>query len=361
MAAPTTPASHGTVTVVLAAHGEAETAGFLENFMVGHRTLGHVSEVVALPAPVRWAICLLAAVRKRLGGCTGSPHNALTRRQAQALEAQLAAGAGAIPCQVVPAFGSSLPLLEDVVAEMATGSLRVVVSMMPIDSRLACGRLCHELAAHAVDAAGPGSAGGVGAAGQVRVLARLWEDRAFVAVNVDHVFTQLELPENSERCALVLVMHGTLVRDTRGQTPDFHTGMAEATAYAGRLREAFATDPRSPFTRIEVAHLNHDVGGEWTRPTLQEVLQRLAGEGVDAVAAYPCEYLVEGSDTVGKVADALAASPIRRTQRLACLNDAPAFIDFLAQRVQALAGPDADIAARRCDACPLGRDRKAGG
>ncbi len=327
------------VTVILAAHGEAETPGFRENFLVGHRTLAHVAEVMPLPAPVRLLICAIGAARKRLAGGDGSPHNALTRRQAAALGEQLG-GDTASTFRVLPAFGSSLPRVETLLDAEEADVLRIVLSMTPIDSHLACGRLCHHLSR-------PESL-----AGKVHVLARLWDDRDFIGVNVEHVFSQLELPGNSGRCALVLVMHGTLVRDAKGRVPDFHTGVQESAIYAGRLREALATDPRSPFARIEIAHLNHDVGGEWTRPTLEDVLERLAAEGVDAVAAYPCEYLVDGSDTVGRVADALAASGIRQTQRLSCLNDSPGLVALLAQRVQALVAAPAEGLSRRCDACP---------
>ncbi|MCC5861240.1 MAG: ferrochelatase [Gammaproteobacteria bacterium] len=328
------------VTVILAAHGEAETPGFRENFMVGHRTLSHVAEVMPLPAPLRLAICTMGAARKRFAGGEGSPHNALTRRQAQALDEQLA-GDEANAFRVVPAFGSSLPLVDSLLEGDAAEGLSIVVSMTPIDSHLACGRLCH-LLVHAK-----------ASVGEARVLARFWDDPDFIGVNVEHVFSHLQLPDNSGRCALVLVMHGTLVRDAKGRVPDFHTGLQESVVYARRLREAFATDPRSPFCRIEIAHLNHDVGGEWTRPTLEEVLKGLAAEGVDAVAAYPCEYLVDGSDTVGKVAAALATGGIRQTQRLPCLNDAPGLIALLARRIQVLVSEQMDAPGRHCDACPL--------
>lgn len=331
------------VEVLLAAHGEAETSGLRENFSVGWHTLSHVAEVMPMPAPLRGVICTLAAVRRRLGGGDGSPHNAHTRAQAEALARRLDADA-ALDCEVRAVFGSATPGLEAQLDEApAEGCERVVISMTPIDSRLSCGRACHHLAAGDPAAA-------------TRVIARLWDDPRFVAVNVAHLFSQLELPARAQRCALVLVLHGTLVRDARGCTPGFHTGLEETQAFAARLREAVATDARSPFARIEVGFLNHDVGGEWTRPTLSEVLSALAADGVDAVAAFPCEYLVDGSDTVGKTAAALAAGPIPLAQRVDCLNDAPAFIDYLALRVREVLAGDGAVAPARahCEACPRG-------
>jgi ferrochelatase len=244
--------------------------------------------------------------------------------------------------EVQAAFGSAVPYIEELLDRAGSEvEGRVILSMTPIDSRLSCGRLCHHLLAT------PGEA-------PARVIARLWDDSRFLAVNLAHLFSQLELPARATRCALVLVLHGTLVRDGRGRVPAFHTGLEETKTYAARLREAIATDARTPFARIEVAFLNHDVGGEWTRPTLSEVLEDLAADGVDAVAAYPCEYLVDGSDTVGKVAAILRGGPIAISQRVACLNDSPAFIDYLALRVEeALAGgEDARPGAPSCSRCP---------
>jgi hypothetical protein len=54
------------------------------------------------------------------------------------------------------------------------------------------------------------------------------------------------------------------------------------------------------------------------------------------------------------VATILRSGPIATTQRVACLNDNPAFIDYLALRVEeALAGgDDARPGARSCSRCP---------
>jgi ferrochelatase len=53
--------------VVLAAHGEAETSGFFENYQVSLHTLQRASEVIPVPAPLRHFISSSSSLRKKIG------------------------------------------------------------------------------------------------------------------------------------------------------------------------------------------------------------------------------------------------------------------------------------------------------
>ncbi|MEE4295548.1 MAG: ferrochelatase [Wenzhouxiangella sp.] len=333
-----------TIRVILAAHGEAETAGFLENFLVGWRTLGHAAEVMRLSAPLRLAICTMHGLRKRLTRQSGSPHNANTRNQAKALELSLASQNGA-QFIVDSAFASASPSLNDQIDKASEFDQQVVVSLIPSDSRLSCGLFCHAL----LEAPKHLQQNNV-------VLSRLWESSELIDIHCAHIEARCPPVESGGPSCLLLVLHGTLVRDQQGQKPHFHTGEAEKTFYGQALRAALMSQPEKRWDRIEIAFLNHGVGGQWSAPTLDETLSRLEKEGVNHLVAYACEHLVDGSETA-QLAARLNQSAIAQTHCLPSLNSDPDLIDFLAKRLQsALQQPRT---AMCCDPCPLVTDSAA--
>lgn len=330
------------VRVILAAHGEAASRSWWEHFRVGQRTLGHAAEVIRLPLPLRLLICALGATRKCLSRHGRSPHNALSRQQASALAAELGPG-----FEVEAAFLASPPLLPRVLAQPGESNRQLVCSMMPTDSRLACGQLCRAIGALPADA--PPAA----------VLARLWDDPAFIEVNLEHVLAQAPpAADLAQPAALVLALHGTLLRDRRGVAPGFHTGQWEKERFAVALREALLGAAELPWQRVEIAYLNHGVGGDWSEPSVEHLLQVLGREGVACAHVFPCDYLVEGGETADGLAATLAAAPLSRCERLPCLNAAPVFIRFLAQRIRRVMRGDA--AHTRCDHCPLDQSNTRG-
>ncbi len=326
------------IRIILAAHGEAESAGLTENFGVSWRTLAHASEVMRLPAPLRLAICSAGAVRKRLKGGSGSVHKATTRQQAAALQAALSDDPDA-HYQVEPAFASAPPYLEDAIRIPEDVDRQFLLSMIPTDSRLSCGLICHAL---------PEASTSTQA--RTTVMSRLWEAEDLIAIHCAHIVAHFPQISADGPSCLALVLHGTVVQDERGQPPGFHTGEAEKAAYGEALRAALLAMPERPWQRVEIAYLNHGVGGQWSSPPLPELLSRLESEGVESVVAYACEHLVDGSETVHLPAE-LAARAFSETHCLPCLNTSPLFIEFLAERVRAaLAAPRTALC---CDPCPL--------
>lgn len=331
------------VVVILAAHGEAEGPGLREQFAVSWRTLAHAAEVIPLPAAARVGICGLGALRKRFAGKAGSRHNAMTRAQARGLADALERDGG-MAVQVASAFASADPGVGDVLAAAPADVPILLMSMIPTDSRLSCGIFCRAVAARP---------GGEGAGPAVRPVARLWEDPALVAVHRTHVDAwvethRAELPPR-EDSALVIVLHGTLLAGRDGRPPPFHTGRREKARYGEALRAAFAGPNDSPWRRVEIAFLNHAVGGTWSQPALEDCLADLARDGVRCVYAYPAEHVVESAET-GQLEQVISASPVGRGYCLPCLNDAPEIIAFLADRVRAAV---ASRDAAPCDHCPL--------
>lgn len=332
------------IRIILAAHGEAETAGLAENFRVGWHTLAHAAGVMRLPAPLRLAICASGALRKRLKGGPGSAHNALTRQQAQALQ-QVLSDDNVVRYEVQPAFASAPPYLEDEVTTVAAADRQIVLSMIPTDSRLSCGLSCHAMLA-----------AGAAVRERTTVLARLWDAPELTKIHCAHIAAEFPARRSGGSCCLVLVLHGTVVRDKQGREPDFHTGVTEKAAYAEALRTALLAMPGQAWDRVEIAYLNHGVGGQWSSPTLPELLVQLGSAGVHSVVAYACEHLVDGSETV-QLPQLLAAGPVAETHQIPCLNASPGFIDFLASRVRAATA--APGTSQYCDPCPLQRPATA--
>lgn len=334
------------VLVVLAAHGEAENAGLRENYAVGWQTLEHASHVITLPAPLRTVICAAGALRKWLSGKAGSRHNEVTRAQAGALE-QALAGDQATRYQVVAAFSAKEPGVATVLAGETADEV-LICSMIPTDSRLSCGLFCRAAAAQP---AGKAS----------RPLARLWDDPDLIAVHQAHITDWLANNEEAaqsgarphESSALIITLHGTLLADKHGKAPDFHTGNREKTRYGEALQVAFTALAGRPWQRVEIAYLNHAVGGHWSQPTLEDCLARLSDEGVTRVYAYPAEHLVDSVETA-RLADIMAGSTLKQTFCLPCLNTSPLLIDFLAGRVRAAVRQDGSkVNGQACDHCPL--------
>jgi ferrochelatase len=328
----------GRVRVILAAHGEAESAGFVENFQVSRHTLGHAAAVMQLSAALRLVICTVAGLRKRLRGGPGSPHNENTRRQAAALEQALSQEAGR-RYRVESAFASAPPYIAEAVELPVGVDRQVVVTMIPTDSRLSCGLICRSLNAESASLRGRST-----------VVARLWDDPALVAIHCGHVAEHFPRADRGARGCLILVLHGTLIRDRHGRDPAFHTGATEKAAYGEALRAALLAMPDRRWQRVEIAYLNHGVGGQWSSPTLQELLERLASEGVRDVTAYAAEHLVDGGET-RQLPEVLAASSMPQTRCLPCLNTSESFIDYLAERVREAAAAHRN--ERCCDPCPL--------
>lgn len=326
------------IRVLLAAHGEAESAGLLENFRVSWHTLAHAAEVMRLPAPLRLLICSFGALRRRLLAGPGSPHQHLTRQQAEALQARLDSNAGETYL-VEPVFASAPPYLEEALALPGGARQQLVVNMIPTDSRLSCGLACYGL----LQAAEP-------VRKRSSIMARFWESPELIAVHVAHILEHYPQAPAARGGCLLLVLHGTILRDEQGQQPAYHTGEAEKAAYAQALCAALLATRERPWRRVEIAYLNHGVGGQWSSPTVPELLARLGEEGEQSVVAYPCEHLVDGSETLG-LNSMLASGPVPDAHCLPCLNDAPALVDYLARRVEAMAArPASDD---RCDRCPL--------
>ncbi len=316
----------------MAAHGEAETEGFLDNYSMTRRTLDHAAEVLPIPKPLRVFVSLLSGLKNsrsfRDAGYV-SPHNPITRRQAEAVRRSLSGRT--IPedpvYEVFPAFSATPPSVEEVVERTRGFDARILLSLSPVESHLTFGSFCDHLESVCTEEELAGS----------RVLSGFWRADDLREIYREHVFHHVPPDTAPGRPVLVLAFHGTLEADRKGDVPPFSTGLEETRSFASILGEAIAGDARNPFGEVVTAYLNHDVGGRWTQPPLESVLERLKTDGAGHAVLFPAGYFAEGNETLLRAKGLLEKSGIPRTTYIPCLNDSEAFCSFLAERAAAAA------------------------
>lgn len=312
--------------VVLVAHGEAETAGFLDNYRVSLHTLQRASEVIPVPAPLRHFISFSSSVRKKIGKkSSGSPQNPLTRLQARALQAHLDATCRDVSFEVTAAFSASEPGVETVLEARRGYDGVIIAPMAPVDNAMSCGLLCKHLSKQC----SPGELA------RTRVIGRLWEDETLYRAYLDYLLgSGRALPTGPrERNALMLLFHGTLVEDRNGAPPAFHTGHAETVEFARRLAALVESDPRTPWGAVTTAFLNHDVGGKWSAPSFDEAARMVINKGFRHVSLFAAGYFSDGNETIHRESVLSAIEPSVRVETIPCLNDSPHLIACLAGRV----------------------------
>lgn len=323
-------ATKAKIAVILAAHGEAETTRFMENYRVTRQTLEHASRVMPIAAPLQRAIAVSSSLKKLLRARTDSqcsPQNQITREQAAALQHHLdhSASAERFAFEVHAAFAASPPYMEHRIDQTCRCDGQVILSMAPVDTSLSCGLICSHLA----------SSRQPHELGNVKVVSRFWNDERLYAIYLDHLFENRSRQSVliDEKRVLLLLFHGTLVSDAHGNPPRFHTGLDETRAFAGRLQHRIKQDPRNPYGRIMTVYLNHNVGGEWTKPSFEEICTMLQPESGLRVDLFAGGYFADGNETIHRAAELAAKSSIDDVVSIPCVNATPAFTALLSTRV----------------------------
>ncbi len=316
------------IAVILVAHGEAETESFFENFSMIRHTLAHAGEVMNLPRPLQLVASVVGGVKNKVtfrAQKYRSPQNRITRQQASQLQEKLnrVVMPHQINFEVYSAFHVTPPFVKDIVEQTSAHDLQLLVSMSPIDNQLTSGNLQRLSDRYAL----------VNAQRRPVVVHNFWNDAGLRQVFLDHVFYHGKTVNGS---VLILAFHGTLVKDTKGEVPMFHTGLKEMQEMGSALRNALLLDPRNGYDSVEIAYLNHDVGGTWTKPSLAESLKALSSRGAGNVDIFSCGYFSDGTETILYAQKEAAASSVKSFRFIPCINDSEAFADFLAEKVAAV-------------------------
>ncbi|NTV67472.1 MAG: ferrochelatase [Chlorobaculum sp.] len=232
--------------------------------------------------------------------------------------------------QIADAYYFVHPSLEEVLERSSNRSDGIlVVPMIPVESAFSCGPACQM----AIDRFGEDHLG------MLRVARGFWKDEALHRIYLDHLFALLSSDwqgsAKREEQGLILVIHGTIVKNRRGEKPSVFTGLDETMEFFRVMRDKIMADPRNVFGEIKLGCLNHNRGGEWTHETAERALEEFAAEGFSAVAMFPFGYFADNSETDYEAKKQLDSSSFTLKHYIPCINDSPAFAEWLASRIAA--------------------------
>ena len=226
--------------------------------------------------------------------------------------------------ELVDAYYFVRPYLEEVIeAARRRSDAILVVPMIPVESAFACGPAC-QMASDLL---------GEGYLASLRVVRGLWKDEALHRLYLDHLFESFGSGEKPGRKGLVLVIHGTIVRNRRGEKPSVFTGLDETFEFYRIMRDKIMADPRNRFDEIKIGCLNHKRGGEWTPETVERAIGEFEEEGFESVAMFPFGYFADNSETDYESKRLLDRSRVATKRYIPCVNDSPAFTAWLASKI----------------------------
>jgi ferrochelatase len=245
---------------------------------------------------------------RRIGG--GSPLPEITRRQAEALQANMVAQL-AVGVRVRPGLLYAEPTVADCMAEIS-GRDTVALPMSPFASRLTT-----DAYRKALDDAG---------AGNVPLIEGWYADRRFVAAISCRIAEALDGADPNEYAVLftchniprALIEAGDPYVDQIQQTVSQLVGVT----MPGDWRLAFQSKGRS--------------GGQWLEPEVDDIVRELCDEGWKKLLVVPVGFVSDHVETLYDL------DIVLRDQVEACgmsylrtqaLNDSPRFIEALADIV----------------------------
>jgi ferrochelatase len=256
---------------------------------------------------------------------------AINRSQTGTLAGAIAASGHQIllraDVKVVEAYYFVPPYLDDMLLKLKSEyDGVVVVPMIPVESSFSCGIACQMV----MDLYGENIMS------KVKVMSKLWNDDRLHRIYIDYLFSQLSAEirrKKGAKIGLVLVIHGTLVKDRSGNTPKVFTGLEETAAFFKMMKQKIMADSRNIFTDVRQGCINHSNGGEWTADTIEKALTDFKAEGYDSVVMFPYGFFADNSETEYDAGGRLRKAGFPVSQYIRCINDSPAFGGWLAEKV----------------------------
>jgi ferrochelatase len=202
----------------------------------------------------------------------------------------------------------------------------VVVPMIPVESAFSCGVACQMV----IDLYGDSTFS------QIKVMSKFWKDDRLHRIYIDYLFGQLSAPvrlRKEGKIGLVLVIHGTLVKNRAGKPPKLFTGLEETLAYFDVMKRKIMRHPENIFRDVRQGCMNHSNGGEWTSDTIEKALEEFKRENYDAVVMFPYGFFADNSETEYDAYKKLKDAGFSVSQYVRCINDSPEFGRWLAEKV----------------------------
>ena len=308
--------------VLLVTYGEPPTPSFVEHLVYSWRILLGLTRMVAdIPLVLLPLIALARGLSRNRTWTTeryGSPLEAITEAQARRLAETLCRLAPATDWRVHVAYEFRDPLIPAALKRIPDDASVDVMPMYVADSAFT-----HEISRTTLRKRRDGR---VGSGSRARVLPALPEE-TMAEVSVAHLKRQLATLgiEPGREWALVLATHGTLLEPKR----PIETGRLATERVCRLIAERVSNE----FGFVTHGWLNHDRGGRWTEPAMDEALRDVAARGFTRIAYFPCGFLADNAESQLEGRIFLRERPEFEAFHVACLNDASELIEALARQV----------------------------
>ena len=321
--------------VLIVTYGEVEKLTLRNLWPSSRRILKVItSQIVKVPKLLVYFIADYRSTKHfidwRLNGYRSSLlsiNRAQTKAIAQCLASSQDPVFGHVDVEVLDAYYFVPPYFEEVLREQEKRCDGiVVVPMIPVESAFSCGVACRSIAEGFTGNRYTGT----------RLLNKLWRDPELHRISIDHLFSKVDATlkeKEAGKTGLVLVIHGTLVRDRAGNPPKVFTGLDETGLFFDMMKERIMADPRNIFADVRQGCMNHTAGGEWTSETVQKALAAFREDGIENVVMFPYGFFADNSETEYEARKVLMCSGFSRVQYIRCINGSEPFACWLARRI----------------------------
>ncbi|MEI6639703.1 MAG: ferrochelatase [Chlorobium sp.] len=321
--------------VIVTTYGEVEEVTVRNLWPSSRKILRSVTrQIVKIPEALIYFIADYRSTKHYIKWKRNRYHSsllAINRAQTGMLRETIAASTSpmlaTLEVTVTDAYYFVPPYLEEKLQQMWNHYDGIIIlPMIPVESAFSCGVACQMV----VDVFGES------AFGKVKVLSKLWNDPLLHRIYTDYLLREVSecmRPPKKAKIGLVLVIHGTLVKDRAGNTPTLFTGLAETMAFFEVMKRMIMVDPENIFTDVRQGCMNHSRGGEWTSDTIEIALEGFKEEGYDGVVMFPYGFFADNSETEYDACKKLEEAGFPLWQYIRCINDTPEFGHWLSGKV----------------------------
>jgi protoporphyrin/coproporphyrin ferrochelatase len=318
------------IAVVISSHGEVDTPSVKAYYQNMKHIFRHVSEVMPIPKPAQVLIPPIGAVLQTIKTKKQqyrSPMNRISAAQAENITHELnrlAVGSD-VEIQTFNVYETTPPYTEDLLPTLNAFDGVVILTMNPMDSDFSSGAM-ERLAEHTFHAA---------ASHKVCVMKNFWNSDALSDLYAAHVVEKtVSMNLNpAHKNGLIVALHGTVVADAKGVPVAFRNGLMENETLFQKLAARLNALTQNPFVKIERAYLNHEVGGKWSSPTLDETIADFKSKGIESAWLFAAGYYADNSETEFAAKGKLEQSGFRSAHYITCVNESPAFAALMSESI----------------------------
>ncbi|MEW6234367.1 MAG: ferrochelatase [Candidatus Omnitrophota bacterium] len=323
-----------TVDVILLSYGEPPSATFFQQWAYSCRILNKLTRRAApIPRPLIPFIGVFRACKRVMAWRRydyGSPLDAITEKQAQAIQEALNRERKEITWRVRAVFEFRQPLFVPCLRDLRASD-------------------CERLVIVPLYAAYSGFTAEISLLDYKKFQKRYGDSlprakyvlfrpclRELANIMAEFILSQIKNVEwiDPQNSALLLGAHGTVTTPIRGIKD---AGYKDTFTLYKMIEEKL----RPSFREIDIGWLNHRVGGEWTQPTLDVSVRRMMQEGITRFVYFPFGFIADNAETQLEGKIVFENLGVKDYLHLPCINTDSSFINMLTKRIIRCAGASA--------------------